>query len=194
MRLLLMALSLFLLLPSGCNKAPRKVNSRLPEQAKATGSDEVQHIAFVEIDSIMTGYRFCKDYKAIIEKKGESIRHTLESKSRALQQAVAEFQQKAQQNAYTQETGQKAQDQLQRQQAALQELQGKLAQQLDEETERYNNALRDSLQHFLADYNKTRRFSLILSKAGDNILLADKAMDITQDVVAGLNKRYKKKK
>ena len=32
---------------------------------------------------------------------------------------------------------------------------------------------------------------MILSKAGDNILLADKKYDITQDVINGLNKRYK---
>ena len=32
---------------------------------------------------------------------------------------------------------------------------------------------------------------MILSKAGDNILMADKKYDITQDVINGLNKRYK---
>ena len=32
---------------------------------------------------------------------------------------------------------------------------------------------------------------MILSKAGDNILMADKKLDITQDVINGLNKRYK---
>ena len=33
--------------------------------------------------------------------------------------------------------------------------------------------------------------SMILSKAGDNLLYADKAFDITNEVVAGLNKAYK---
>jgi outer membrane protein len=33
---------------------------------------------------------------------------------------------------------------------------------------------------------------MILSKAGDNLLYADKAFDITNEVVAGLNKAYKK--
>ena len=32
---------------------------------------------------------------------------------------------------------------------------------------------------------------MILSKAGDNLLYADKAFDITNEVVAGLNKAYK---
>ena len=32
---------------------------------------------------------------------------------------------------------------------------------------------------------------MILSKSGDNILFANKKFDITQDVINGLNKRYK---
>ncbi|MDO4934319.1 MAG: OmpH family outer membrane protein, partial [Prevotella sp.] len=35
------------------------------------------------------------------------------------------------------------------------------------------------------------KYDLIMSKAGDNILFADKKHDITNDVINGLNKRYK---
>ena len=59
------------------------------------------------------------------------------------------------------------------------------------ETAKFNEALRDSLQHFLKDYNADKKFDLILSKAGDNILLGAQRLDITQDVINGLNKRYK---
>ena len=73
----------------------------------------------------------------------------------------------------------------------MQELQSRLGAELDAETAKYNNALRDSLQNFLKDYNKTKKYDLIISKAGDNILFADKKFDITNDVINGLNKRYK---
>ena len=32
---------------------------------------------------------------------------------------------------------------------------------------------------------------MILAKSGDNILYADKALDVTAEVIAGLNKAYK---
>ena len=67
----------------------------------------------------------------------------------------------------------------------------RLTNEFQVETDRYNAALRDSIRHFLAEYNKDKRYSLILSKAGDNLLYADKAFDITNDVIAGLNKAYK---
>ena len=43
----------------------------------------------------------------------------------------------------------------------------------------------------ITDHNKTKKYDLIISKAGDNILFADKKFDITNDVINGLNKRYK---
>ena len=51
--------------------------------------------------------------------------------------------------------------------------------------------MRDSIQSFLVQYNKDKKFDYIISKAGDNILLANKKLDITDEVVKGLNKRYK---
>jgi outer membrane protein len=73
----------------------------------------------------------------------------------------------------------------------LQTLQARLESELANETAKFNEALRDSLQNFLKAYNKDKKYDIILSKAGDNILFADKKYDITQDVINGLNKRYK---
>ena len=44
-----------------------------------------------------------------------------------------------------------------------------------------------------AEYNKDKKYSIIFSKSGDNLLYADKAYDITNEVIAGLNKAYKGK-
>ena len=51
--------------------------------------------------------------------------------------------------------------------------------------------MRDSIQSFLKEYNKTKKFDYIISKVGDNILTANAKYDITKEVVNGLNKRYK---
>ena len=63
--------------------------------------------------------------------------------------------------------------------------------ELAQETQKYNEALRDSLMSFLDAYNKDKKFDLILTKQGDNILYAAKRFDITSDVINGLNKGYK---
>jgi len=145
----------------------------------------------VEVDSIMSQYKFCKDYSLILQKKGQNIQNTLAGKQQQLQNAAANFQQKVQQNAYTREQAEAIQAGLQRQNNDLQALDQRLSTEFKAETDKFNKALRDSISHFLASYNKDKKYALILSKAGDNLLYADKAFDITNDVIAGLNKMYK---
>ena len=163
---------------------------------KAETEKEVQglKIAYVEVDSIMTSYNFATEYVEILKKKMETIQSTLNSKGLALQNEVADFQNKIQQNKLTQEQATSIQASLQKKQAQLQNLQESLTNQYQEMQEKYNTALHDSIQNFLASYNKTPRFDYILSKSGDNILLANPSMDITEDVIKGLNKRYKSTK
>ena len=87
-----------------------------------------------------------------------------------------------------------AQASLQKRQEELQVLQEKLSREFEEERQKYNDEMRDSIENFLQDYNKTHKYSIILSKIESNILYADKPMNITQDVLKGLNKRYKANK
>ena len=171
---------------TSCNKST--ANDEAQAQPVAPGSLK---IAYVEVDSIMSQYKFCKDYSLILQKKGQNIQNTLAAKQQQLQAAAANFQQKVQQNAYTREQAEGIQAGLQKQSADLDALNRRLSNEFQVETEKYNAALRDSIQHFLAAYNKDKKYSLILSKAGDNLLYADKAYDVTAEVVAGLNKAYK---
>ena len=175
---------------TSCDNSAPKMDEK--SQAAEQSAPAELKIAFVEVDSIMTQYTFCKDYTEILQKKGQNIQNTLAAKQRSLQQAATNFQQKLQQNAYTREQAEGIQASLQKQGADLDALNQRLSNEFAAETETHNNALRDSIQHFLAKYNKDKKYSMILSKAGDNLLYADKAFDITNEVVAGLNKAYKK--
>ena len=173
---------------TACNKQAPKMD----EKSETTQTASELKIAFVEVDSIMSQYEFCKEYSKILEKKGQNIQNTIAQKGQNLQAAANKFQQDLQNNKYTQQQAEAVNAGLQKQQADLQALQQRLGSEFQAETDKFNAALRDSIQHFLARYNKDKNFSMILSKAGDNILFADKAYDITNEVVAGLNKAYKK--
>ena len=172
-----------------CNNQSPKMDEQ--PAAGATSASGLK-IAYVEVDSLMTQYDFAKDYSVTLQKKSNNARNTLTTKGNALQAAVNNFQQKLNNNGFTsREQAASQQAAIERQQRDLQELQARLESELASETAKFNEALRDSLQNFLKDYNKDKQFSLILTKQGDNILLADKRFDITNDVINGLNKRYK---
>ena len=174
-----------------CDKSSPKMDDKTPASAQKSG--ECAKIAYVEVDSIMTQYKFCKEYSKILETKGNNIQKTLATKQQQLQAAAANFQQKIQQNAYTREQAEAIKAGLQKQNNDLQVLNQRLSAEFQTETDNFNKALHDSLQHYLAFYNKDKKYSLIFSKQGDNLLYADKAYDITNEVVAGLNKAYKGK-
>ena len=162
---------------ASCNKSQPQVEAKSESKAPA----ELK-IAYVEVDSIMTQYTFAKEYSALLEKKGQNIQATLAQKQQNLQAAAANFQQKIQQNALTREQAEAIQAGLQKQ-----------SNEFAAEQAKYNNALHDSIAHYLAAYNKDKKYSIILSKSGDNLLYADKAYDITNEVINGLNKAYKGK-
>ena len=172
---------------TSCNQSPKAEDEAPKSQAPSN-----LKIAYVEVDSLMTQYEYCKEYSLILEKKSQNIQSTLQQKGQALQSAANNFQQKLQQNAYTREQAEQIQMGLQKQNADLEALQQRLSAEFQEETAKFNDALHDSLQHFIAKYNKDKKYTMILSKSGDNILYADKSADITSDIIAGLNKAYKK--
>jgi outer membrane protein len=175
---------------ASCNNASPKMDEK-PQAAEAENVSGMK-IAFVEVDSLMTQYSFAKDYSVTLQKKSNNARNTLTQKTSELQAAVNNFQQKLQNNGFTsREQAQSVQAGIERRQRDLQELQARLETELANETQKFNEALRDSLNNFLASYNKSKKYDLILSKAGDNFLYANKKYDITQDVINGLNKRYK---
>jgi len=172
-----------------CNNESPKMDEK-PAVAEETSTG--MKIAYVEVDSLMTQYNFAKEYSVTLQKKSNNARNTLTQKGNQLQAAINNFQQKVNNNAFTsREQAASQQTAIERQQRDLHELQGRLEGELANETAKFNEALRDSLQNFLKAYNKDKKYDMILSKAGDNILLAEKKYDITQDVINGLNKRYK---
>ena len=177
---------------TACDKSNPQMDQK-PENANKTAVAGELKIAYVEVDSIMSQYKFCKEYSLILQKKGQNIQNTLAKKQEALQAAVANFQQKVQQNAYTREQAEAINAGLQKQGNDLQVLNQRLSTEFQNETDKFNKALRDSIQHYLAVYNKDKKYSIIFSKQGDNLLYADKAYDITNEIVAGLNKAYKGK-
>ena len=172
---------------SSCNKQDAKMDEKSPK----TETKSEMKIAYIEIDSIMTQYNFCKDYSKILEQKGQNIQKTIAQKGQALQNAAVKFQQDMQANKYTREQAEAVQGNLQKQDNDLQMLQQRLGNEFQTETDKYNKALRDSIQNFLTKYNKDKKYTFILSKVGDNMLYADKSCDITEEVIAGLNKAYK---
>jgi outer membrane protein len=149
-------------------------------------------IAYVEIDSLLTKYRFWNDLNEMMIQKEENIRTTLNEKAKELEQEMREFQRKLENNGFaSRERAEQENLRIAQKQRDLQQLQEKLANELQTENQKNSLQLRDSINSFLKIYNKDKGYSLIFSNTGfDNLLYADKAFNITEEIVEGLNARY----
>ena len=174
-----------------CNNQPKQNDTA---EKPVQGSEQVggQKIAYVEVDSISSQYQFSKDIEKLLNAKNANISKTLSAKQQALQQAYNNFMQNARANKYTQEQAQQLQAGIQQQANEGQELEQRLKNEFAQEQAKYQKAFNDSVEHFIQAYNKDKKYSYILMKGGmvNTILYADKAYDITNDVVKGLNKAY----
>lgn len=175
---------------TACQKSAEEAE----ETAENTGAETTGlKIAYVEMDSLITQYQLYKDYEEELTRKGTNIQSTLAQKQRTLEQHAAAMQKKYESNGFTtRDELERAQNSIQAEQQQLQELADRLQTDFAQEQARVNQEARDSIQAFLRAYNKTKKYDYVLVKAGDNMLIANPKMDITKEVIKGLNKRYKK--
>ena len=164
------------------------------EPAAVIASGEALPIAYLNVDSLLTYYTFAQDASERLMQKQEDARLKLNTKARSLQNEMADFQRKLDNNAFlSRERAEKEQQRLIKKQQDLQDLEAKLTEDIMLENQTLNKQLADTLTQFLQTFNADGRYQIILSNtAKDNVLMAADQYDITDEVVAGLNKRYKK--
>ncbi len=171
----------------------KKENPSAPTAThEGTAGTTNMKIAYVEIDTLLTKYNFWNDLNEMMMKKEESIRATLNQRARELDTEAKEFQRKYENGGFTsRERVEQENARLMKKQQDLQELQNRLTNELAAENQKNSLQLRDSINSFLKEYNKEKGYSMIISNTGfDNLLYADEAYNITQEIVEGLNKRY----
>ena len=185
----LMALALVLMFTQ-C--ADNKSNGSTNNAPAAVSGPANMKIAYVEIDSLLTKYRFWNDLNEMMIKKEENIRTTLNEKAKDLDSEMREFQRKLENNGFaSRERAEQENLRISQKQRDLQQLQEKLSNELQAENQKNSLQLRDSINSFLKIYNKDKGYSLIISNTGfDNLLYADPAFNITNEIVEGLIARY----
>ncbi|MDR3127420.1 MAG: OmpH family outer membrane protein [Tannerellaceae bacterium] len=159
---------------------------------KDYGEGRIVPVAFIQVDSLLSSYYYAQDLSEIQLKNHENARVGLNQKLKDLETDAAEFQRKLSNNAFlSRERAQQEERRILQKQEELEQLRELTANELMLEQERMSKSLRDTIVSYLREYNEEKGFQLILSNMnGDNILLSEKAYDITKEVLEGLNKRY----
>ena len=194
----------FVLTFAQCNNAPQQT---AVTPAVTCDSARALKIAYVDIDTLLTNYNLWIELNETMISKEEDVRATLNEKAKSLQSDYEEFERKLNNNAFaTRERAEAEQNRILKKREELEQLQDTkynmaspcnkvyLRSIIELAIENNKNSLlfRDSINAYIRDYNKEHGYNIILSRIGDNILYIDNAMNITQDIIDGLNARHAK--
>ncbi len=160
-----------------------------PVSAPAGGS----RVAYVDIDSLENNYTYFKDKKAEFTRRQESVESELQRSAAQLQNEAAAYQKKGQAGGFaSQAEAESAGRRLQQMEQSLVTRREALAATLLKDQDAFNKEIQKRLDDFLSDYVKETPFDYVLSysKSG-SILYANKALNITQDVISGMNEQLK---
>lgn len=191
--LLVAVIFLFVKIYSGNSKNPI---AKVVNNSKDGSVQGKLPIAYINVDSLLLNYQFAKEANESLIKKQEDSRLNVNTRARQLQSEMGEFQRKLEANAFlSRERAEQEQARLLKRQQELQELDGKLSQQIMQVQQKMSEQLRDTINKFLKEYNKDHKYELIISNtASDNVLFANEGYDITSEVTKLLNERYAAKK
>jgi outer membrane protein len=84
--------------------------------------------------------------------------------------------------------------QLTRQQQQLEQYQAVMQQKANTERERLDKEILNEINPFLKDFARQEGYKIIFSSENGSIAYADDALDVTDEVIAGLNKRYRQQR
>jgi outer membrane protein len=173
----------------------------LKSQIKTVASQKVEgpassvRIAYVNMDTLYAHYDEYLDMKAQITEKQKKMESELMGKKSQYENKVRDYQNKVQKGLLLTSERQKIEEQLYGEQQNLMKLNEDMQNELGEETRVLNNRLGNNIVEFLKEYNKDGRWVYIMSHVfGGNLLYVNDSLDITADVIKGLNEQYHKTK
>ena len=172
------------------NKKSIKISGTKNELADSL--NKKVNIAYIDLDSLQSNYTYYKKIKVDFEKKQSSANNEITNMQKKFQNRAMELQQKAQNMNQVEQEG--AMQEMNKMQNDLQVRK----QNIDNELFEYNTKMKDDIlfriQNFLKTYNKDGKYSYIFSYEPGFMFYKDSTLDITPDVIKGLNELYKEDK
>jgi outer membrane protein len=179
---------------TACQNKDSQATNTAKKDSTAVVKAESEKIVYVNSDSLLTKYGYFKDLKVKFENKSKSAQADLQSRGQAFQREVAQYQQSA--ATLSADQRKTTEERLARKQQELQTYQQNAGGALQQEQATENEKLYDKVADYLKVYAKEKGFKMVLtySKGNSAILFADESLDVTHEVLKGLNADYDKTK
>ena len=166
-----------------------------PAAAAANDSTAVAgSIVYFNMDKVMESYDMANDLNSVFETKTSGIQAEIDRRGKKLEKDASDFQNKVDKGLLTTSVAQAQYQKLQQQQQEYQQYAMRKQQEMAEEQQVMMNQIANAIAEYVVEYNATHQYALILTTAGSilstPVVAGDPSLDITEDLLAGLNAAY----
>ncbi|MCR5519572.1 MAG: OmpH family outer membrane protein [Bacteroidales bacterium] len=155
-------------------------------------------IVYFNLDRVLDEYDMANDLRSVVETKVGSIQQEINRRGSKLEKDVKSFQDKIDKGLLTRSVAEVQGQKLQEQQNNFQQYATQKQQEMAEEQQVMLNQIADAIKTFLDEYNAEKKYAMIISTQGAvlpaPVACADPELDITDDILEGLNAAYVKTK
>ena len=152
-------------------------------------------IVYIDLDRILLEYDMANDLRSVVETKVQNIQAEVNRKGKKLESDIKAFQEKLDKGLMVRSVAEVQGQKLQQQEAEFNNYAAQKQAEIQEEQVVMMNQLADAIKTFLDKYNEEKQYAMIITNnGGAPVITADQTLNITEDVLAGLNEEYIKSK
>ncbi len=149
-------------------------------------------IVYLRLDTLMMQYDMYSDLQSAFEAKAQTVDSDLNKKARKLESDIKNFENQINKGLLTRSAAEQQNNSLQQRQVNLNNEAAQKQQELAEESQVLMNQVMYAIKTYLEQYNEEHNFAAILTTtdASNVVMVGAPALDITQEIVDGLNAEY----
>lgn len=147
-------------------------------------------IAYVELDSLYNRIQYIKTRRQELEGEQKAIESDWQNGMRSLQNKKDNFMKKG--NNVTPQEVEQIQNELMQGQQQVEQRKEAAAAKLSDKSYRFMDDVQSKMKNFLKSYNQDKGYTYILTSGTglDYMIYRDSTLNITNDVIEGMNKMF----
>ena len=185
-----LALNVVLLIAVGVLYFLHFSNNNSGESPSQSTSSIPTQMAFINSDSVLKYYEFTKVNRDRLEDKGKKLEQDLKNRAVSLQNEIENYQRTR--NSLTIGQAQAIEEDLARKQQNFRMYQESASQEIMVDNDKMNRDVYEKVTQFLKKYGQDNGLHIVMKfDPTSDLLYAGDSLDITSDVIKGLNAEYK---
>ncbi|MBP5389462.1 MAG: OmpH family outer membrane protein [Bacteroidales bacterium] len=189
----ILGLAAIAMMAVSCNQTAPAATAETAEPVAHKGA-----VVYFNLDTVIKEYDMANDLSSVVETKVQGINQEVTRRQNRLQSDVNSFQEKVNKGLLTSSVAEAQYQKLQQQDQEFQQYAAQKQQEIYEEQTVMQNQIADAIKTFIDAFNAEKQYAMIIATQGDilplPVVAGDADLDITEEIVAGLNAEYIKTK